>query len=306
MAAIVAPLSWSWPRRTTRRSARPGRRAPRRRLAARPASRPASRQRAHPAALQLVLVAPIERLLDRRGSGSSRRMPSSPAASIRRRPGTGWTRGRGSAARCAWRRLRRADARDADQRRAVGARPARVDGRLEARHQALVRVDRGGQHGAHAARVGELAGDEVARQRRGRRVRRARRRKALAPPSTPQQALVDVHPRAVHAFERLGHEGGVQAMALRHRFERVAEGHRVVGRRQRVGILEVDLVLADGDLVVAVSTSMPMASSARTISGARRSPGLRSGRSSRRGRAGAARPCRGAGLEQEELQLGAA
>ena len=39
-------------------------------------------------------------------------------------------------------------------------------------------------------------------------------------------------------------------MLLGDRLERELEGDRVVGRAQRVGVLEVDLVLADRDLVV--------------------------------------------------------
>ena len=64
------------------------------------------------------------------------------------------------------------------------------------------------------------------------------------------QALVGVHPRAVDAVDRLGHERGIQPVLLGDRLQRELEGDRVVGRAQRVGILEVDLVLALGHLVV--------------------------------------------------------
>ncbi len=70
-------------------------------------------------------------------------------------------------------------------------------------------------------------------------------------PSQRPQALVRVHAAAVDAVERLGHEGRVQPVQLGDRLERGAEGDRVVGRPHRVVVAEVDLVLADGDLVVA-------------------------------------------------------
>ena len=59
-----------------------------------------------------------------------------------------------------------------------------------------------------------------------------------------------VHPRAVDAVDRLGHERRVQAVLLGDRLQRELEGHGVVGGAQRVRILEVDLVLALRDLVV--------------------------------------------------------
>ena len=64
------------------------------------------------------------------------------------------------------------------------------------------------------------------------------------------QALVGVHARAVDAVDRLGHERRVQAVLLGDRLQRELEGDRVVGGLERVGVLEVDLVLAGGDLVV--------------------------------------------------------
>ena len=51
-------------------------------------------------------------------------------------------------------------------------------------------------------------------------------------------------------MDRLGHERRVQPVLLGDRLERELEGDRVVGGAQRVGVLEVDLVLADRDLVV--------------------------------------------------------
>ena len=57
-------------------------------------------------------------------------------------------------------------------------------------------------------------------------------------------------PGAVDPVDRLRHERRVQAVLLGDRLERELEGDRVVGGRQRVAVLEVDLVLAGRDLVV--------------------------------------------------------
>ena len=59
-----------------------------------------------------------------------------------------------------------------------------------------------------------------------------------------------VHARAVDAEERLRHEGGVQPLARGDRLQRRLEGDRVVGGAQGIGVLEVDLVLPGGDLVM--------------------------------------------------------
>ena len=59
-----------------------------------------------------------------------------------------------------------------------------------------------------------------------------------------------VHARAVDAVDRLGHERRVQAVLVGDGLEGELEGDGVVGGAQRVGVLEVDLVLAGGHLVV--------------------------------------------------------
>ncbi len=59
-----------------------------------------------------------------------------------------------------------------------------------------------------------------------------------------------VHARAVDAVDRLGHERRVQAVQVGDGLERELEGDGVVGRAQPIVVLEVDLVLAGGDLVV--------------------------------------------------------
>jgi hypothetical protein len=50
--------------------------------------------------------------------------------------------------------------------------------------------------------------------------------------------------------DRLGHERRVQAVLLGDRLQRELEGDRVVRGLQRIGVLEVDLVLARGHLVM--------------------------------------------------------
>ena len=59
-----------------------------------------------------------------------------------------------------------------------------------------------------------------------------------------------VHAGAVDPEDRLGHEGGVQAVLQGHLLDHEAEGRNVVGGGHRLGVLEIDLVLAGGDLVV--------------------------------------------------------
>ena len=66
-----------------------------------------------------------------------------------------------------------------------------------------------------------------------------------------KEGHIRVHAAAVYAENRLRHEGGVQAVVLGEGLYHHAEGHDVVRRGERVGILEVYLVLAGGDLVVA-------------------------------------------------------
>ena len=67
-----------------------------------------------------------------------------------------------------------------------------------------------------------------------------------------EQRQVGVHPAARLVAERLGHEGRVDALAERDLLDDVPGGEDVVGGRQRVGVAQVDLLLARGDLVVGV------------------------------------------------------
>ena len=65
-----------------------------------------------------------------------------------------------------------------------------------------------------------------------------------------EEGHIDVHAVARHAEQGLGHEGGVEPVLLRQRLDRQLEGHDVVGGGEGVGVLEVDLVLPRGALVV--------------------------------------------------------
>ena len=66
-----------------------------------------------------------------------------------------------------------------------------------------------------------------------------------------EQRHVRVHAAAGLAAERLRHERRVDALLDRDLFDHGAERHDVVGRRERVGVAQVDLVLAGAALVVA-------------------------------------------------------
>jgi len=65
------------------------------------------------------------------------------------------------------------------------------------------------------------------------------------------QRLVGVHARAGGAEDRLGHEGCMQATALRHELDRIFQRHQLVGMAKCVPKGEVQLVLARADLVMA-------------------------------------------------------
>ena len=59
-----------------------------------------------------------------------------------------------------------------------------------------------------------------------------------------------MHARAVDPEDRLGHEGGHQAVLVGDRLDGVLQRQHVVGRSQRIGEAEIDLVLAAGHLMV--------------------------------------------------------
>ena len=137
---------------------------------------------------------------------------------------------------------------DADEGGAVGGGPGQIAGSLVAGHQPLVGVDQWVGDGGHAGHVAQQAGDEAVRL------------PGQAPLvvgvvehifAVPEQGHVGVHAGAGHAEDGLGHKGGVEAVFLSDGLDRQLEGHDVVGGVEGLGVLEVNLVLALGALVVA-------------------------------------------------------
>ena len=84
----------------------------------------------------------------------------------------------------------------------------------------------------------------------GQAVRRIRIGEGVHGVGDREEALVRVHPGAVDPEDGLRHECRVQAVLLGDRLEGELEGDRVIGGLQSVRVLEVDLVLARGDLVM--------------------------------------------------------
>ena len=138
--------------------------------------------------------------------------------------------------------------RDADERAAVVLRPRDVGRRLEARHQPLVGVHERVGDRAEALGVPQQPGD-VVEARAAQLPRRVGVQEGVLAVGADQR-LQQVQARAVPAVDRLGHEGGVQAVLLGDVLDDEAERADVVGGDQHVVLAEVDLVLAGGDLVV--------------------------------------------------------
>ena len=64
------------------------------------------------------------------------------------------------------------------------------------------------------------------------------------------ERLVRVHAAAVDAGNRLGHEGGIDAVVLGDGFQRLAQGDGVIGGAQRQVIFDVDLMLPNSHFVM--------------------------------------------------------
>ena len=140
--------------------------------------------------------------------------------------------------------------RHAHERAAVAPRPADVDRRLEPGHEPLVRV--------HPLVRDERDLGRVAQQRRrctafavvDRWYSSSASKNALRSPSNSDWCVCI--PLPFTSRDRLRHERRVDAELVRDLLHRQAVGHHVVGHRQRVGVAQVDLVLARRDLVVHV------------------------------------------------------
>ena len=174
------------------------------------------------------------------------------------------------------------------QRRAVGRTPRRRGRRLAAVHQPLVGVHPLVGDRADLGGVLEDAGDErLADVGQLQRVVGAVERVGLA----LEQAHVGVHRRTGILGERLGHERRPHTVVERDLLDDVAERHHVVGHRQRVGVAQVDLLLAGRALVVAeLHRDAHLTPARRWRAGGSSAPSrARPGRSSRRCRQAPAR-----------------
>ena len=139
--------------------------------------------------------------------------------------------------------------RHPDQPRAVVAGPADVDRGLESRDQPLVAVDRLVGDGGDLGGVAQQAGHErLGDVGEAVGVVAVVERVLVA----AEQREVDVHARTLHPLEWLGHERGVHVLTGRHLAHDETERHHAVGHRERVGVAQIDLLLARRVLVEAV------------------------------------------------------
>ena len=68
--------------------------------------------------------------------------------------------------------------------------------------------------------------------------------------ATLEETLMHVHPVPVVSVDGLGHEGGVKIVVVRDLLHHETEEHGAVGRAHRIRVLEINLVLSRGHLVV--------------------------------------------------------
>ena len=135
----------------------------------------------------------------------------------------------------------------AHQRAAILLGPRDRGRRLVAGHQALVRIHERVGDRAEALRVLQQSADVVqARLAQLNLVLRIEERVLAA----LEERLMRVHARAVHAEDRLRHEGRVQVVVQRHVLDDEAARAHVVRRRQHIVIVKIDLVLARRDFVM--------------------------------------------------------
>src|SRR6478736_5605723 len=138
--------------------------------------------------------------------------------------------------------------RHPDEGGAVVVPPRQVGRRLAPAPQALVRVDPLVRHGGDLGPVAQETGDELSAhlaQLVGRTGLEERVGVAL------EEGEVRVHPRPGVLGERLGHEGRIDPLRQGDLLDDRAERLDVVGRAQRIGVAQVDLVLPRRALVMA-------------------------------------------------------
>src|SRR6478736_4004487 len=138
--------------------------------------------------------------------------------------------------------------RYADERREVVVTPREVGRGFSPAPEALVRVDPLVRHGGDLGAMAQQARDELPTHL-AQLVGRTGLEEGVG--VALEEREVRVHPRPRVLGERLGHEGRVDPLRQGDLLDDRAEGLDVVGRAQRVGVAQVDLVLAGRALVVA-------------------------------------------------------
>ena len=177
----------------------------------------------------VALVDPVETGVDERGEGEIR---------VARGVGEAGLDAAGGRGACG---------RLADERGAVAVGPRDVDGSLVARYEPLVAVDGRVRDRRDGGGVFEDAREELLRRAAQVELVVLVVEGVLA---VLEQRHVGVHPRAVDPRDGFGHERRVEFVFGRDGADDRPERRDVVGRRDRVVVGEVDLVLAAGDLVV--------------------------------------------------------
>ena len=173
-------------------------------------------------------------------------MPSSPAHSVTASARYGLHDGSGTRSSTPVAASRRAGTRTSGLR--LCSDQAMLVGASKPGHQALVGVHERVGDRAEALGVAQQPGD-VVEARAAQLPRRVGVEEGVVAVGA-EQRLQQVQARSVPAVDRLGHEGGVQAVLLGDVLDDEAERADVVGGDQHVVLAEVDLVLAGGDLVV--------------------------------------------------------
>ena len=137
--------------------------------------------------------------------------------------------------------------RDPDEGRHVLGGPRDVHGSLEAGHEPLVGIHQRIGHRAVAAGVPQQPPDVPPAH-----LRQLDRPLGVDESVLPlgEQRLVRMHARPVTTVDRLGHERSDEPVPHRDGPHHEPQGGQMVGHRQRVGVAEVDFVLAAGHLVM--------------------------------------------------------
>ena len=137
---------------------------------------------------------------------------------------------------------------DADEGGPVGGGPSQIAGGLITGDQALIGVDQGVGDGAHALHVGQQARSDEMVGFLGELPVAVGVIEHVFP--VFEQGHVGVHAGACGAIDGLGHEGGVEAVGIGDLLHRLLKGDDIVRSGEGLGVLEVNLMLVSGTLVV--------------------------------------------------------